>query len=274
LGGSAFMCVDNVVGHWKSPTLASFLTTGRLSDRLLGQSANVTAEVLALLTATGNNASLDADLSRRFLRCRIDSGVNPTQRAFSFSPTEHALRDRLAIAEAACLIWQGYFAKGAPRFTQDQAGGYVQWDRLARQPVLWLASLGVTDVLGWGAFGDPASSMLSDPSSSDPELEAVAQMWRALAALSDGRPFTTAQMLQWVRLGESDTDTASAFWLLYEALSELMPGRMSNAQALSSITLGKVLQNRRDRASPDSLCLRALKGAKNTKLWRIEAVSG
>ena len=75
----------------------------------------------------------------------------------------------------------GYFSAGAPDIVKGDAGGFADWNRLCRQPVLWLAQEGLTDCLPWGDIGDPAVSMLADASVNDPELEATADLMRALS---------------------------------------------------------------------------------------------
>lgn len=260
IGGDRFQCLDNITGHFKSSVLPAVLTGGRVKDRELNFSRMADANVHSLLTLTGNNASLDADLQRRTVSIRIDGGVSPTQRAFAFDPVSEALLHRRAIAEAVCLVLRGFFAAGAPDSVAGDAGGFSDWNRLCRQPVLWLAREGLADGLPW-QLGDPAGSMLADASASDPELEALADMLRALNALTDGDPFTAAEALKWVGAGEHDEEGAAG--LLRSAVVECV-GR----SALSARSLGRVFMNRRDRPV-QGLKLLATSVAGPRKLWRI-----
>lgn len=156
----------------------------------------------------------------------------------------------MKIAEAVCTLLMGYFSAGAPRIAQDDAGGFVDWVKLCRQPILWLSQEGLTDLLPWPVVGDPAASLMVRAEQLDPETQAHADMLRALRALSDGESFTAREMHGWWRAGEfSDPDSAQA--LLREAISEILPGRKD----VSSTALGRTLANRRDRFVGD-LCLR------------------
>lgn len=241
----SFICIDNVVGHWKSAALASVITSGRVVDRLLGSSQTIDATALMLITATGNNASLDADLLRRLVRVRIDSGANPTARAFSFTPTHRALHERLDIAEAACTLLAGYWAAGAPCLVEGDAGGFADWSALCRQPVLWAANEGLTDVLDWGPLGDPAASLMTNAEVFDPQIESHGEMLTCLHALSEGRWFTAREMRGWYRAGSAEQEEDSVCSRLHEAVGDLLGFRAK--PELSSQTLGRVLLNRRDR---------------------------
>lgn len=242
LSGDLFTCWDNCTGHMKSAALAGFLTSGSVSDRVLGKSANETAECRVLVTATANQASLDADLGRRLLRVRIDAGANPAARRFAFDPCERALRDRVAIAEAACTLVAGWRAAGSPRIASADCGGYGQWVALCRQPVMWAAECGLTDCLGWGQLGDPAASLLQNPALFDYELESLSELLRGLNALSDGVAFTSADVLTWYRHGDGDD---GAFGLVREAVRDLLGPRAGSEP--SSKSIGRLLRNRRDR---------------------------
>jgi hypothetical protein len=262
--GVRFACIDNLIGHFKSASLASVLTTGRLSDRILGQSRTVDASVCSLLTMTSNNSSLDADLQRRTVAVRIDAGANPTHRAFDFDPVSEALAQRHAIAEAACVVWRAYFNAGAPDIVKGDAGGFADWNRLCRQPVHWLAREGLADALPW-QLGDPAASMLADTSASDPELEVLGDLLRALHALGDEGDFAATGMQTWFRAGEHDSN--GAFALLRSAISEILGLRRGDEPSTRS--LGRMLMNRRDRVV-GGLVLRARKvNSANACSWRV-----
>lgn len=264
LSGQRFHCLDNLTGFFKSAVLAGVLTSGRLTDRKLGVSSPIDGECKALMTATANNVSLDADLLRRTVRVRIDSGSRPTERLFRFDPVDVATRDRVAIAEAACVLLQAYFNAGAPRIAQDDAGGFGDWVRLCRQPLLWAQREGLTDVLRW-TIGDAAASMMVNAEQLDPETEALSDLLRASLDLSDGEPFTASTLLHWWRQGES-TAANDPSVDLREAVNELMPGRKD----MTARTLGRALSNRRDRWAA-GLCLRQRRdAAANSNVFVVE----
>ena len=263
IDGTRFHCIDNVVGFFRSATLAATLTSGRLTDRVLGQSRMVTARVRSLLTMTANNASIDADLQRRTVQVRIDAGSRPTHRAFDFDPVTAALAQRRRIADAVCTVQRAWFAAGAPTIVRGDAGGFSDWNVLCRQPILWVAREGLTDGLPFGPIGDPAASMLADASASDPDLEATGDLIRALWALTDGKPFTAGEALQWFSgAGLHDDDAAG---LLRSAVVEC-----AGRQEVSARALGRVLMYRRDRVI-GGLKIVASSGGR-VVTWRVLAV--
>lgn len=263
--GQRFTCIDNATGFVKSPTLAAVLTTGRLKDRILGKSQMVEANVRSLLTLTANNCAMDADLQRRSVQIRIDAGDAPTHRAFDFDPVTSALVNRRSIAAAVCVVLRAYFAAGAPDIVSGDAGGFADWNRLCRQPVLWLASEGMADALPWGSLADPATSMLADPADTDPEVEALRNLLRALWSLSRGDSFTSSDVGRWRDAGAHEPDGPLS--AVRDALIDLT-GKADQ----SATSLGKVLAYRRDRAAGGLRLINADAGG--TKLWRVVLVAG
>ena len=264
IGGVRSHTIDNITGHLRSSVLAAVLTSGKLSDRILGQSRVIEARVQSLITLTSNNSSIDADLMRRTVQIRIDSGVNPTHRAFAFDPVTVALVKRRQIADAVCTVQRAYFCAGAPDIVAGDAGGFADWNRLCRQPVLWLAREGCDDALPWSIQGgDPAASMLSDPTASDPELEATSDLLASLWALSDGRDFTSGEALAWHNQGRDDEGGACGG--LRSAILECV-----GKQDISARSIGRVFMFRRDRTI-DGLKLMARRGGR-FKSWRVVLV--
>lgn len=261
IAGSRFVCIDNITGHFSSSVLAAVLTSGKLSDRILGQSRMVDVRIRSLVTLSSNNSSCSADLMRRTVHCRIHSGSNPTHRAFAFNPVTVALARRRQIAEAVCLLQRAYFAAGAPDIIAGDAGGFSDWNRLCRQPILWLAQQEYSDALPWSIEGgDPAGSMLSDPSLSDPEIEATGDLLSALWTLSDGKDFTSADVLTWQGLGRDDSD--GALCELRSAITECVGKHDITARGI-----GRVLAYRRERVVCGLKLL--VRASGRLKSWRV-----
>lgn len=261
IAGERFHCVDNVSKRLDSSVLASVLTTGRITDRKLGVSENVNARIKALMTLTGANTALSAELLRRTVHIRIDGGLRPTEAVFEWCPVNRALAERRAIADAVCTVLSGYFAAGAPTVVKGDAGGFADWASLCRGPVNWLIESGLADCLPW-TLADPASSMLADASQTDPELEALADMLRTLFILSEGERFVSGDAVNWVAQGENHPDEASGE--LRSAVLELV-GKV----ALTSRSLGQVLANRRDRpVGGFKLLMQVIPDGKK-RIWRV-----
>lgn len=264
---SGFQCLDNITGCLKSPVLASLLTSGKLSDRILGQSRNVTVRDRSLFLMTANNASLWADLQRRVVQIRLEGGERPTHRAFAFCPITEALAQRQQIAEAACTLWRAYFNAGAPDVVAGDVGGFRSWNRLCRQPILWAVAEGLTVGLPW-QLGDPAFSMLADPADSDPEVEALGDILRTLWAMSEGKDFTANMALGWFAAGAHDAESCAG-----EFRSAVLECVGLGKVDLSARSLGRVFLNRRDRVV-GGLKLLSRSAIGPMKQWRIVQTKG
>ncbi|WP_157991505.1 hypothetical protein [Caldimonas tepidiphila] len=236
--GQTFLCLDNVTGRMDSAVLAGLLTSGRVTGRVLQQSETRAATARALLTITANNVDLGVDLIRRGLVIRIDGGAAPAARRFNFDPVQVALRDRVRIAEAACTLMAAYFSAGAPAIAKDDAGGFVDWVKLCRQPVLWAACEGLADGLGW-ELGDPGEFLLRDPAAADTEAQAFLDVLRGVHHLSCGDEFHAREVARWANAASNEGSSG----LIREGLDALMPGRREH----SPLSVSRALSNRVDR---------------------------
>jgi hypothetical protein len=265
-GGANTVLFDNVVGVIKSPSVAAVLTSGSLRDRILGTSDEVTAQIRSLICFSGNNAALDSDLLRRVLQIRIDGGDRPTQRSFSFCPRAKALENRQKIAAAACVIWRAYFHAGMPVITKGDAGGFVEWNRLVRQMVLWLEREGLADALPFGKIADPATSMLADHTEADSERSTDAILLRALHELKGADSFTSRDVYDGYRNGENMREGPHRD--LWEALTEIQSGK---SKPLTSQNIGMILRHRRDRLLGG---LKLISSPGSTAAWKVVAAAG
>jgi len=212
------------------------------------------------MTLTANNASFEADLQRRIVQVRIDAGDKPTHRHFDFCPVSAALAGRVGIAESVCTVLMAYFNDGAPDVVKGDAGGYDDWNRLCRQPVLWLAREGFADALPWGPLDDPAAGLLADPADSDPEVAALGELLRALHALADGDSFTSQQVREWRDAGLSNP--GEVVGRVRDALIDISGRADQTAGAL-----GKVLGYRRERTVNGLRLISA--SHKGSSVWRV-----
>lgn len=115
-------------------------------DNILG--AFDSAAMASLLT--GNNLTLEGDMPRRVLKCRLDAQVdNPAARKFDSNPLEYIAIHRQQLVKAALTLIKGYLQS----FECTVLGGAVQgestasfedWDYMIRQTVAWVdGALGV-----------------------------------------------------------------------------------------------------------------------------------
>lgn len=266
LSGESFWLIDNVVGTWRSPVIASLITDGAMSERILGGNSWYRGEARLVICATGNNASLDRDLGRRFIRIRIDAGIEtPQSRNFAFDPVDRALAMRMEIAYAVLVVIQGFWAAHVAPSGRGDAG-FAEWNRVVRQCVLWLATSGIAEAAGLGALGDPAHSIIEEAGVDDPETSAHQMFMAGLLDVFPGVPFQSKDVLRLWEAGERcEVDDAAG--MVRESLSALL--RQPNHIAPTAIGIGKVLKNRRDRLV-NGMCFRQVGTDRNgVATWMV-----
>jgi len=236
--GRRFIIWDNIMGHFNSATMASFLTSERFSGRILGLSQSVEVAHRAMLLLTGNNITLVGDMPRRVLTCRFDTGIeNPTKakRDLSaidgFKPAAYIERNRYKLAAAAITLIRGYFQSEEHSkycLAEDSLSGFGDWDTVARQPVLWLSKRveGLTD---------PKRS-IDDNMEKDPEHETLSELLEHIYIWRNCRPFTSKELY----------DHAIRNALIDNELQEILLD-LNGGKSLSSRSVGMILKFRHGR---------------------------
>ncbi|MEF8760387.1 MAG: hypothetical protein V5B36_11805 [Candidatus Accumulibacter sp. UW25] len=287
IAGVDWLLLDNVVGTLDSPTMASALTSGTITGRILGVSGMFVGDVRMNIFVTSNNASLSRELTSRFSRIRIDTGMEkPQSLEFKFCPVERALAERMTIARSLCTVFQGFFAAGSPKTGKGDAR-FPEWSRLVRQCVLWCGQSTLTheghnwlngdegepllpehgmpslsEEAGIGSLGDPAHFILECAGTDDPESEALSLLLGGLHTVFGTKSFTARELLT-VAEGRC-TDGADD---VMDALEMLVPAR----GPLTARTVGAILRNRVDRLC-DGRLLRSHAGdnhVKNYTVWTV-----
>ncbi len=108
---------DNVKHAVISQSLDMVLTSETYTDRVLGESKSLHLRVLTLWIMTSNNARLSADMTRRFIRCRLVSEVEtPEERTDIERPNllRWAAENRGEILSWLMQIVQEWVAAGMP----------------------------------------------------------------------------------------------------------------------------------------------------------------
>ena len=95
MAGDAIIVIDNCDRALGGDTLCTILTQEVFRARVLGKSETPQLLTNVLVMATGNNLTIEGDLGRRTLICRIDTGAErPDQIRHTFNAQEEVLRDR------------------------------------------------------------------------------------------------------------------------------------------------------------------------------------
>lgn len=168
LAGDAVISIDNIERPLKGDLLCQIATQEFVRLRPLGGSGMLSVPTHALVIATGNNLAVIGDLKRRVLMIRLDAQTErPEQRAFDRDHLDVIASKRGEIITDALTICGAYLAAGSPAIPNMFGfGGFEQWDRMVRRPLVWL---GLPDPL-------LAAEGLRDQ---DPDLEAMRLLFSA-----------------------------------------------------------------------------------------------
>jgi len=176
--GRRVLIWDNVRDWLGSASLDAFLTATTYTDRVLGVSRVETLPNRALFLATGNNLRIVSDTCRRVLVARLDAKMDkPYARSFDFCPVQYTLAHRQELVQAVLTIIRGWFACGSPRAAEGDTASYEEWDKLVRQPIMWIKPM----VADWLPLVDPLDSV-KRAYDQDPEttkLNAILSAWES-----------------------------------------------------------------------------------------------
>jgi putative DNA primase/helicase len=139
LEGASLVSVDNVSFDLRGDLLCQIATQRIIKPRILGQSSTPDCEWRGMLFITGNNVHLVGDLTRRHLISNLDARMErPELRPFKFDPVERVLADRGSYIAAALTIGRAYRVAGSPLGNSHPLGGYSDWSKAVRLPLMWL----------------------------------------------------------------------------------------------------------------------------------------
>ena len=257
--------LDNLVGHFKSPTLAAHLTSGEISGRLLGGNQIFEGAARFLVTVTSNNGSLDRDLARRFVRIRIDTKVpTPQSRKFSFLPETVAIEKRFAIADAALTLMKAFIDCGMPQYMTDHAG-FAEWSQLIRGAVLWIQHEGLDHDSGIGPVDDPAHALVTPPDTEDPELAARSMLLAALHRVFETREFKANEVASICAKHPDELDETQK--LIRMAMVDLI----STGKEITALKVGTQFHAMRDQIMDGLHLTKTGLDRNKVQIYRIEA---
>lgn len=184
LAGDAVISVDNIERPLKGDLLCQVATQQFVRLRPLGGSGMLNVPTHSLIVATGNNLSIVGDLKRRVLMIRLDAKTErPEHRAFERDHLATVTAQRGEIITWALTIVAAYLAAGAPAISGHHGfGGFEQWDRMVRRPLLWLD------------LPDPLMTS-EELREQDPDLEAMRLMFSAWQQVFSDRAVTVAEVI-------------------------------------------------------------------------------
>jgi len=247
--------LDNIVQPLDSPYLARAVTTplqGFYADRLLGTNCNLRLMTNVMWTATGNNLTFKGDMSTRALLARIDAKVErPEERSFRIPDLHaHLLQNREQLVMAALTILRAYHLAGRPRQQVKPWGGFDEWSREIREPIVWLGC------------ADPC--MTRDRITvDDPERGLIAEVLRQWHEAFGDRPKLTREVIDAARQDDRRS--------LCQALL-LIAAEKNDPHEIDARRLGKWCAGVADRII-EGLSLSRERQVQRAQAWRVSDVS-
>ena len=247
--GHLVINLDNIERPLASPHLSIALTQATYSDRPLGQSSTVHLPTRMVWLATGCNLSFRGDLAVRTLLCHIDAhSENPEEREFKIPDlSEYLKKNRPQLVQAVLTVLRAYHIAGRPVQNIKNWGGFDEWSRAIRAPLVWL---GLPDP------ADTREATIHD----DPDRDASVVLLHALHKAFGDEPFTLAEAVR------RSKDTLGGYGYLEEALKSVAERKGS----VDLRALGWWLRRWKGRVA-DGLCLCDTgRQQQRAVQWRVE----
>ncbi|SLN77933.1 PriCT-2 domain-containing protein [Roseisalinus antarcticus] len=173
IAGDVLIAIDNCEEPLGGELLCQTLTQTSLKVRILGKSVNAEVPSNAAVFATGNNLTLEGDMTRRAIRATLDAGVErPELRAFDRDPLAMVTAQRGDYVAAGIAILRAYHIAGRPGM-RPPLGSFTDWSRWIRDALIWLGE------------ADPCNTM-EELRGADPKLEALTSVlagWREVIGM-------------------------------------------------------------------------------------------
>jgi putative DNA primase/helicase len=170
LAGDSLISIDNCEAPLGGEVLCQMLTQQLVKTRVLGQSLNVVAPTTIAMFATGNNLTVNGDMTRRALLCSLDPKCErPELREFKTDPHALIASHRGKYTVAALTVLRAYHVAGRPK-PATPLGSFEEWSAWVRSALIWLGE------------ADPVTTM-EKVRASDPQLEqmtTVIQQWTSV----------------------------------------------------------------------------------------------
>ena len=186
------LVVDNLVGKFDSPNLASLLTTDVWNDRLLSRSEMVTLPMRAVVVATGVNIRVSGDLSRRTVMLQlVPTDERPWNREFPFDPKDYVREHRGELVRALIVLIRNWIAAGRPTWNGRRLGSFEPWCEI------------IGGILALAGMGDFLADWDTADSAANQELEELAVFYQAFANTFQSRGVTSAEFVSQVKTPDS-----------------------------------------------------------------------
>lgn len=255
MAGDPLVLIDNIATTLGSASLDAALTSTTWKDRKLGGNEMFEGSLRAVWFATGNNAVLLADTSRRVCHVRIESPLEAPEERDGFripNLLQHVRENRLELLTAGLTILRAYVVAGRPDKNLKPWGSFEGWSRLVRNCVVWLG------------LQDPGGTRRQLAEASDRDAAALRALFEGWNEIDpDGEGLTSSGLVKLLKDNDSKYDAVrGALQELCDTPKELTGRKVGNQLRRFK---GRVIGERR-------LTCREGRGRQN--FWRIESASG
>lgn len=251
--GDSVVLIDNVERSLKSEVLCAIATSETFKGRVLGSNRTASVSTSALFLITGNNLSVEGDLTTRTLICQLNPETErPEERTFDRNLYEYVPANRGQIVVAALTIIRAYIAAGRPKVHLPTFGRFEEWAAMVRDPLVWLG------------LPDPAASRHS-LSETDPvreDLRTVLSAWHAAFSYT---PTTLPDAIE-----RAKADAGNGDRTLQDALVDASGG---HAGDINMRKLGRYFSRHMNRIEIGKKIVKGSRIGKSGKIsWRVLAV--
>jgi hypothetical protein len=248
LAGDPLITIDNCEQPLGGQLLCQALTQSRVKIRILGKSEQMELPTTTCVFATGNNLTIEGDLTRRTLLCSIDTGQDrPELTKFESNPVEDAIANRATYVADGLTILRAYYNAGLPN-RPSPLGSFEQWSDLVRGAIIWLGLADPCDTMDRIRHNDPSRSL----------LRTLLMQWGESTIAT-----TTVTASQLIKA--ACEATSGDFFV---SLREIAP----DGQGISAVCLGKWLGRFKDRWI-DGMRIVEAGERSGSKLWRLERLN-
>lgn len=139
MAGDAVVNLDNLEIPLGGATLCKVMTGETITGRILGLSKTATVPTITTWLATGNNASVVGDMTRRVIVCNLDPvSEYPQNRQYDRNLDDWIPANRPRLVQAALTVLKAYSVASHPRQAHPLMGSFEDWDRTVRSALTWL----------------------------------------------------------------------------------------------------------------------------------------
>jgi putative DNA primase/helicase len=227
LKGTPYWSLDNLMRPMRGAILCHAIERPVIDIRIFRTLETRRVRNTACIGATGNNLQISGDVTRRVLRCDLETKMeNPLERKFTCNPITEATTNRGRYIADVLMAVRAYRVAGCPDVAPGIGEPFDAWNRYVRSMLIWYG------------YADPVAT-LGLVRSEDPERLDRTRLFKAMAdclGASNPDPTTVPSIAK--TTGEivkfCYQDVASG---LREILFELAPTQRRDN--IDSVRLGK-----------------------------------